>query len=169
MSQFPTPALPNFPIDPHLGVSSLPMNRSNLLCALGILCASAALAQEGDGRQLVKMPAPMTQHLLGNMRDHLSALTEIQESMAKGDFQRAADIAERRIGLSSLDSHGAAHMAPFMPKPMQEIGTQMHRAASQFAVVAQDTGADGNTLRAIGALAKVTAQCVACHAAYRAH
>jgi len=111
----------------------------------------------------------MVQHMLGNMRDHLTAITEIQLSLAKADFQRAADIAEKRIGLSSLDSHGASHMAPFMPKPMQDIGTQMHKAASQFAIVAQESSADGNALRAIGALAKVTEQCVACHSIYRAH
>lgn len=60
-------------------------------------------------------------------------------------------------------------MAPFMPKPMQDIGTQMHKAASQFALVAQDSSADGNALRAVGALSDITRQCVACHSAYRAH
>ena len=132
------------------------------------LCITSALAAD-DTRQLVTMPAPMTQHLLSNMRDHLSALTEIQRALGSGEYQQAADVAERRIGLSSLESHGASHMAPFMPKPMQDIGTQMHRAASQFALVAQETGADGNVARAVAALSKVTEQCVACHAAYRAH
>ena len=60
-------------------------------------------------------------------------------------------------------------MASFMPKPMQDIGTQMHKAASQFALVAQGNWVDGNVTRAIGALSRVTEQCVACHAAYRAH
>jgi hypothetical protein len=128
-----------------------------------------ALAQDGDTRELVKMPAPMAQHLLNNMRDHLLAIAEIQRSIGSGDFQNAADIAEKRIGLSSLASHDASHMAPFMPKAMQDIGTQMHRAASQFGLVAQEAGADGNAMRAVAALSKVTEQCVACHAAYRAH
>ncbi len=145
------------------------MNKLSLLCALALCGASAAIASDGDSRQFVKMPAPMTQHMLGNMRDHLLAITEIQQSIGKGDFQRAADVAEKRIGLSSLDAHGASHMAPFMPKPMQDIGTQMHKAASQFALVAQESGVDGNVARAVGALSKVTEQCVACHAAYRAH
>jgi hypothetical protein len=129
---------------------------------------TASLAAD-DARQLVKMPAPMTQHMLSNMRDHLLAITEIQRALGTGEYQRAADIAEQRIGLSSLESHGASHMAPFMPKPMQDIGTQMHKAASQFALVAQETGADANVARAVGALSSVTEQCVACHAAYRAH
>jgi len=132
------------------------------------LCFTSALAA-GDTRQLVTMPAPMTQHLLSNMRDHLSALTEIQRALGSGEYELATDVAERRLGLSSLESHGASHMAPFMPKQMQDIGTQMHKAASQFALVAQETGADGNVARAVTALSKVTEQCVACHASYRAH
>jgi cytochrome c556 len=138
------------------------------LALAAALSGTSAVAAD-DPRQLVQMPAPMTQHMLSNMRDHLLALTEIQRALGSGEFGRAADIAEQRIGLSSLDAHGASHMASFMPKPMQDIGTQMHKAASQFSLVAQETGADGNVKRAVAALSKVTEQCVACHAAYRAH
>jgi len=111
----------------------------------------------------------MAQHMLSNMRDHLAAITEILRALGEGEFRRASEVAEGRIGLSSLDAHGASHMAPYMPKAMQDIGTQMHRAASRFALVAQEAGADGNSAKAISALSKVTEQCVACHAAYRAH
>jgi hypothetical protein len=144
------------------------MNRTFVALAVAAATVPASFAAD-DARELVSMPAPMVQHMLGNMRDHLLAITEIQQSLGKGDFQRAADVAERRIGLSSLDSPGASHMAPFMPRPMQDIGTQMHTAASRFALVAQESSADGNALRAVGALSDVTRQCVACHSAYRAH
>lgn len=143
------------------------MKKLALLALMAASCTAALAAS--DARELVDMPAPMTQHMLSNMRDHLLAITEIQQALGAGEVQQAADIAEQRIGFSSLQAHGAAHMAPFMPKPMQDIGTQMHRAASQFALVAQETGADGNVARAVAALSKVTQQCVACHAAYRAH
>jgi len=143
------------------------MQRTLLATFLALAVTAQAFAAD-DPRQLVKMPEPMVQHMLANMRDHLLALTEIQQSLGKGDYQRAADIAEKRIGLSSLDAHGSSHMAPFMPKPMQDIGTQMHRAASQFALTAQESSADGNALRAVGALSAVTKQCVDCHSAYRA-
>ncbi len=145
------------------------MNRALAVFAVALAATSPGAAADGDSRQLVRMPAPMVRHMLGNMRDHLLAITEIQQSIGKGDFQQAADIAEVRLGLSSLDSHGASHMAPFMPKQMQDIGTQMHKAASQFALVAQDSSADGNALRAVAALSEVTRQCTACHSAYRAH
>lgn len=145
------------------------MNRALAVFAVALAATSPSSAADSDSRQLVRMPAPMVRHMLGNMRDHLLAITEIQQSIGKGDFQQAADIAEVRLGLSSLDSHGASHMAPFMPKQMQDIGTQMHKAASQFALVAQDSSADGNALRAVAALSEVTRQCTACHSAYRAH
>jgi hypothetical protein len=139
-----------------------------LLC-LASMYSLSALADEAASRNLVEMPPVMAEHMLTNMRDHLLAITEIQRALGAGEFQRASEIAERRIGLSSLAAHGASHMAPFMPKPMQDIGTQMHRAASQFALVSQEASADGNALRAIAALSKITEQCVACHAAYRTH
>jgi hypothetical protein len=90
-------------------------------------------AHAADPRQLVKMPAPMQEHMLANMREHLVAMGEIQAALAAGKFSEAADIAEQRIGMSSLQGHGASHLAPYMPKGMQDTGTAMHRAASRSA------------------------------------
>lgn len=105
----------------------------------------------------------MKAHMLGNMRDHLQAVSEIQAALAKGQLDKAGDIAEARIGMSSLVAHDAAHMAPFMPKGMQEIGSEMHHAASRFAMIASE----GDLPKALDALSKVTEQCVACHMNYR--
>jgi cytochrome c556 len=54
-----------------------------------------------------------------------------------------------------------------MPKPMQDIGTAMHRAASRFAHVAEEAAVRRDLRPALQALSKVTQQCVACHAGYR--
>jgi cytochrome c556 len=124
-------------------------------------------AHAADPRQRVEMPAPMQEHMLANMRDHLVALGEIQAALGKGEFDRAADIAEQRIGMSSLQGHGASHMAPYMPQGMQGIGTAMHRAASRFARIAQETQVQNDLPRSLEALAGLTQQCVACHAGYR--
>jgi cytochrome c556 len=43
----------------------------------------------------------------------------------------------------------------------------MHKAASRFAIEAANAGATGDAKPALAALGAVTAQCVACHAAYR--
>jgi hypothetical protein len=109
----------------------------------------------------------MRQDMLTNMRDHLLAMAQIQDALADGRFDTAGGIAEERLGMSSLASHGASHMAPYMPQPMQAIGAQMHRAASQFALIAQDASVDQDLPRALKSLSAITQQCVACHAAYR--
>jgi hypothetical protein len=120
-------------------------------------------ARSGDTRTKVELPDMMKTHMLGNMRDHLQALSQIQAALAKGELDKAGDIAEARIGMSSLVSHNASHMAPFMPKGMQDIGTEMHHAASRFAMIANE----GDLSRALDGLSKVTEQCVACHMNYR--
>jgi hypothetical protein len=129
---------------------------------------NAALSQ--DARALVRLPAPMQEHLLANMRDHLAALSEIFGHLADSKFDAAAKLAEERLGMSSLERHGASHMAPFMPKPMQDMGTDMHRAASRFAITAQNASVTPTVedLRSVfRALREVTATCAGCHAAYR--
>jgi len=113
------------------------------------------------------MPPMMQEHMLGNMRDHLRALQEIEAALAKKDFDKVADIAEQRLGLSSLEAHGAAHMAPYMPKPMQDIGTAMHRAASRLAQTAQEAAVEGDMAPVQEGLAALLRQCVACHETYR--
>jgi len=133
--------------------------------AIAALFSNSVLAADEDAREFVKLPDMMKQHMLGNMRDHLLALHEIQTALAKGKLDQAGDIAEHRIGMSSLAMHNAAHMAPFMPKGMQDIGTEMHHAASRFAITAQE----GDLPKALEALSNVTQQCVACHAGYRIH
>ena len=105
----------------------------------------------------------MQQHMMSNMRDHLVAISDILFNMANGELEKAAEVAESRLGMSSLESHGASHMADFMPEGMRSNGTAMHRAASRFALKAQE----GEAFPAYKALSEVTSACVACHSAYR--
>jgi len=137
--------------------------------ALIFFILASGPATAADSRALVKFPPGMAEHMLSNMRDHLLALTEIQQAMGSGDFRRAAEVAENRLGMSSLKAHGAAHMAGLMPPEMREIGTQMHRAASRFALIAEEQVANEDTRTVNLALARVTEKCVACHARFRTH
>jgi hypothetical protein len=136
-----------------------------LLIAINLLAIPASASD--DSRLAVEMPDMMKTHMLSNMRDHLLAINEIQAALAQGKFDLAADAAENRLGLSSLEAHEASHMASFMPKGMEETGNNMHRAASRFAIIAQETAVDRNLPRALDALSQITQQCVACHAGYR--
>ena len=128
-----------------------------------LLCTANVSRADEDARQLVQLPERMQQHMMSNMRDHLASINEILISMATGELEKAAEIAESRLGMSSLESHGASHMARFMPEGMRNAGTAMHRAASRFALKAQE----GEVLPAYGALSEVTSACVACHSGYR--
>ena len=128
-----------------------------------LACSCGDLIADEDSRTLVQLPDMMQNHMLSNMRDHLVAINEILIKMANGDFEEAAEIAEYRLGMSSLKSHGASHMAKFMPDGMRQAGTAMHKAASRFALIAQEE----EMLPAYNALSEVTSACVACHSGYR--
>lgn len=140
------------------------MNRVIIgMVLLGCLIIGNITNADEDSRQLVKLPDMLQQHMMSNMRDHLVAINEILNYLANEEFDKAAKVAEHRLGMSSLKSHGASHMAKFMPEGMRQAGTNMHRAASRFALKAEE----GEALPAYKALTEVTSACVACHADYR--
>ena len=135
-----------------------------ILTILGLPTSSFA-----DSRQLVEFPEMMRDHMLENMQDYPLALTKIQQHLALEEYEKAATVAENRLGMSSLSGHGASHMARFMPAAMQQIGTQMHKAASRFAIIVQEGGLEGSTTKIAEGLAGVMQQCVACQSSYRVH
>ncbi len=126
-----------------------------------------AAAPAADAREAVRFPPMLREHTLANMREHLATLAAIQSALSEGGYDRASTLAETRLGLSSLEAHGAHEVAPYMPPGMQALGMAMHRAASRFAIAATNAGATGDVRPALDALSGLTAQCVACHGAYR--
>jgi hypothetical protein len=140
-----------------------------MLLLLLITLHTPAIAAD-DPRVLVELPTMMQDHMLENMRDHLRALDEMLAELSVGHVDNAAQIAETRLGMSSLEKHGAAHLAEFMPQEMRALGTSMHRAASRFVTAPQDAelepGKDSQR-RVYEALRGITSNCVACHQAYR--
>lgn len=118
-----------------------------------------------DARQLVSMPAQAQQILRKDMTDHLAALNQVLGHLAASEFQQASELAESRLGRSSMGRHRGSGMGPgrFMPPEMHGLAMGMHQAASEFAVVArkQDLPA------AYSGIQRVTSFCVACHASFR--
>jgi len=119
----------------------------------------------GDHRQLVSMPGETSQLMRKDMLDHLSALNEIIGLLAENNLDSAADVAETRMGKSSMGKHRATGMGPgrFMPLEMRNIGWAMHESATELSQEAKE----GNLKGAYSALQNVTASCVACHYSYR--
>jgi len=134
-----------------------------IFCLLISSTTSANEDSNENTRQYVKLPEMMQHHMMSNMRDHLATINIILKDLSSDKLDEAADIAESRLGMTSLKLHHASHMAKFMPEGMQQAGTNMHRAASRFALKAQE----GDLLPAYKALSDITSACVACHSAYR--
>ena len=62
------------------------------------------------------------------MFDHLSALNEIIDLLAKNKIDAVADVAESRMGKSSMGKHRATDMGGrFMPPEMRNISTHRIR------------------------------------------
>ena len=152
-----------------LGKAGAAALSAGLYAAVLIWSFAGARAGE-DERELVKLPPMMQAHMLANMRDHLRALDEMLGELAEGNTDKAAQIAEKRLGMSSLSSHGAAHLGKFMPPAMGALGTQMHRAASKFAIIARDAELEPGKAaqrKVYKAMQGILENCNACHRAYR--
>lgn len=119
----------------------------------------------GDTRQLVSMPAQARELMRKDMLDHLSAINEIIGYLASNNLDAAADVAEKRMGRSSMGKHRGTGMGPgrFMPLAMRNLGWGMHDAATEFSKIAKK----GNLKNSYLAFQNVTGSCVACHYSYR--
>ena len=119
----------------------------------------------GDSRQLVSMPDQARELMRKDMLDHLSAFNEIIGYLAENNLDAAADVAETRMGRSSMGKHRGTGMGPgrFMPLEMRNLRWGMHDAATEFSKIAKQ----GDLKSAYSALQKVTSSCVACHYSYR--
>lgn len=119
-------------------------------------------------RQSAELPSHVSKQLMSNMRDHLEALEDITLLLSESNYVDAADTAEKRLGMSTVEIHYKKHVGKYMPKGMRDIGSQMHKAASDFAISAREAEKDGGLNKAFAALSQVMKQCVACHDLYRA-
>lgn len=142
-----------------------------ILIPVLLLAALPALAQPPappqDARQLVDMPDLPRSLMRADMQDHMMALNEIIGYLAENKLDAAAETAEKRMGQSSMGKHAyiARGQGPgrFMPSTMQQMGWNMHDAASEFARVAKS----GDQAKSLAALQQLTSSCVACHMSFR--
>jgi hypothetical protein len=118
-----------------------------------------------DNRVMVELPAPMRAHMLQNMRGHLVVIDQLLKLLSEEKLDQASDLAEFELGMSSLNKHGAGHIAPYYPEAMRQAGTAMHKSASRFSRIAQE----GDVLASVKALREITAACTTCHAGYKVH
>ena len=124
--------------------------------------------EKEDSRELVLYPRPVYESTLANMREHLRGIHNVQKLVGEGRYSEAADAADRGMGMGH--NHGAEGNAAehqFMPQGMMALGSNMHRSAAELATTLRDTEVTEDLQAVFAALGKVTANCVACHDAYR--
>ena len=146
------------------------MRHMMLILAL-LLPATLAQAQPPappqDLRQRVDMPDLPRSLMRSDMQDHLVALNEIIGYLAQDNLDAAGETAEKRMGQSTMGKHAAIARGQgpgrFMPETMQQMGWNMHDAATEFARVAKS----GDRAKTFAALQQLTSSCVACHMSFR--
>lgn len=146
------------------------MNYRILILSLLLPAAPALAAPPApppDARLLVNMPEMPRSLMRIDMQDHLAALNEIIGLIAENKLDAAAEIAEKRIGQSTMGKHAAIARGQgpgrFMPDTMRQMGWNMHDAATEFATVAKG----GDQAKSLAALQQLTSSCVACHMSFR--
>jgi hypothetical protein len=128
-----------------------------------LLRLGTAEAQQGkDTRQRLLLPPAARDKVLAEMRLMLESINGILQGVATGDIT-AAEKAARASGMTT-----AADVDPQikqrLPEAFLALGMQTHKAFDALADQLKDSGTQES---AIKGLARITANCVACHAAYR--
>jgi|APTNR8051073442_1049403.scaffolds.fasta_scaffold05667_5 hypothetical protein len=145
------------------------MTRAFTLAFAAFLIAAAAagptLAANEDPRTPITLPADVRAAFLEHMRQHMNSLDDVIIELASHDFKGAA-----RVARDELVPGSGAGFGRYLPVDFRELGLGMHRAAADFAdvadaVPAEPTAADWE--KVIEALRGISTHCRACHSAYR--
>lgn len=133
-------------------------------CAL-IAAAMITPAAADDPRAPIEMPPDLRSAFLEHMRHHMDSLDDVMAQLAIADFKGAAKVAREQLVPGS-----GAGFGRYLPVEFREMGLGMHRAAAEFAQVAdavpaQPTAADWKAT--MEALQMISFQCRACHSAFR--
>lgn len=141
------------------------MPRYPLLVLALIVITASATAEDADPRQVITLPSDMRGAFLAHMRHHMDSLDEVIGQLAGADFKAAAKVAREQLVQGS-----GAGFGRYLPVEFREMGLGMHRAAADFAAMAEavptpPTAADWQ--KTMAALQGITSQCRGCHAAFR--
>ncbi len=135
-----------------------------------IFSISASAGDMSDTRQLIKLPENIESKMLVNMRDHMAALDDIIAAVHAEQYDKAGDIAESRLGWSSLVRRGDQEVAKHWAAPMRKMADAMYRASSNFVIVAQNASVINTKesyRQVIGSIQKITIACRGCHGVFR--
>ena len=140
--------------------------RAFVFALFSVLTAVGPLQAE-DARSLASLPPAAQESLRVEMLENLAALHEILGLVGENKLREAGEVAEAKLGMSAMGRHRSkpfdARPGPHMPPAMHGIGTDGHKAASEFAAAARN----GERDKAMALLPNLASACVACHYSYR--
>lgn len=140
------------------------MVRFWMVAMAALLMAATSVAAE-DPRTVIKLPAEVRAAFMEHMRDHMDSLDDVMAELAVGDLKAAAQVAREQLVRGS-----GAGFGRYLPIEFREMGLGMHRAAAEFANVADAAQVEptaANWKETMAALQAISAHCRACHSAFR--
>ncbi len=113
-----------------------------------------------DSRTTLNLRAPVREHQLSMMREHLQAVNDIISDIARGKFEDASQIAHQKLGLTPEMKKmcNRYHNADF-----RKLGLAFHQSADELGDVLK-TGDINKSLKALNATMNY---CLQCHATFR--
>jgi cytochrome c556 len=131
--------------------------------AASVIAAAATAAD--DPRTPIELPTDMRGAFLEHMRHHMDSLDDVITQLAAADFRGAAKVARDQLVPGS-----GAGFGRYLPVEFREMGLGMHRAAAEFAEVAEGVSAEPTAAdwkKTMQALQGISIQCRACHSVFR--
>jgi hypothetical protein len=134
-------------------------------CCLLVAAVVVTPAVAEDPRTPIEMPPDVRSAFLEHMRHHMDSLDDVIAQLAVGDFKDAA-----RVARDQLVPGSAVGFGRYLPVDFREMGLGMHRAAADFADVADAAAAPPTAAdwrKVMEALQAIFIQYRACHSAFR--
>ena len=134
-----------------------------VIAALAWQFIVAGSTQKGeDGRTAVVLAPGERTLMLREMREFVAGLQQVADALAHDDMKAVA-AASRAIGTAKAHDVPVAMLAR-LPLEFKRLAFDVHRG---FDSIAQDAEGAGTPKHALGQLAAVLEQCVACHSRYQ--
>ena len=113
-----------------------------------------------DSRTSLNLSPEMKQHQLSNMRSHVEAVQSIVGLLAREEFDRAAQIAHSRLGLTE-EMQKMCGM--FRNEEFNQLGLAFHKSGDDLGNALQSK----DMAKSLQALHSTMEYCVQCHAKFR--
>ncbi len=118
------------------------------------------MTSSADPRISLKLHAPMRQHQLSMMREHLQAVRDIISDISAGRFDEASLTAHQKLGLTPEMKKMCNR---FSNGDFRKLGLTFHKRADELGEVLQTR----DLKRSLDALQATMNVCVECHSKFR--